>query len=827
MKKILILALLVLATVFVLVSCDIPFLSEKETTATTLNETTSEPDVTTPEPDVTTPDPEETTPEMPDEPITPSAGFAYKVNDDGETCTITGIGTCTDTDIYIGDCIDGYKVIAIGEFAFYNCSALTSITINDNVTSIGYGAFAGCSSLTSITINDNVTSIGYGAFAGCSSLTSITVANENPVYYSEGNCIITRNEKVLIQGCNNSIIPQDVTSIGDYAFFSCSVLTSITIPNSVTSIGDYAFNSCSALTSVTLPDSVTSIGKWAFVACTALTSIVVDNDNTAYQSIDGNLYSKNGKTLIAYAIGKTDTSFTIPDIVTSIDMGAFLGCTSLTSVTIPDGVTTIGNSAFSGCNPALYTEHQSGKYVCDGTNPYAVLIEVINKDVSTYEIHPDTKVIAGSAFQNCSRLTSITLPDGVRGIGNYAFFSCSVLTSVTIPNSVISIGDYAFYLCSSLTSVTIPDSIISIGDSAFSSCSSLTSVTIGDSVTSIGDEVFASCSYLTSVHITDLAAWCNINFSDYESNPLYYAHNLYLDGNLITELVIPDSVTSIGNYAFYHCFSLTSVTIPDSVISIGAGAFAGCPLTSIFADNENTAYQSIDGNLYSKDGKTLIAYAIGKTDTSFTIPDSVINIGDYAFYRDALTSVTIGDSVTSIGDYAFSSCLSLTSVTLPDSITNIGDYAFFRCSALMSVTIGDSVTSIGDYAFSWCSALMSVTIPDSVTAIGGWAFSGCLALTSVTIGDNVASIDDYTFYLCPALTSVTIGDSVISIGYGVFFNCDALASVTFANPNGWWYADSADVTSGTDISAASLANASIAAQYLKSTYLWYYWYCTE
>ena len=184
--------------------------------------------------------------------------------------------------------------------------------------------------------------------------------------------------------------------------------------------------------------------------------------------------------------------------------------------------------------------------------------------------------IGTSAFYECEDLTFITIPNSVTTIGNYAFYDCDALGSVTIPNSVTSIGKGAFYYCDALTSVTIPNSVTSIGDDAFYECKALTSITIGNSVTSIGDQAFSNCSSLTTVHITDISAWCGIEFFDYTANPLYYAKNLYLNGELITDLVIPESATSIGNYAFFNCDALTSVTIPNSVTSIGYYAFYYC-----------------------------------------------------------------------------------------------------------------------------------------------------------------------------------------------------------------------------------------------------------
>ena len=360
-------------------------------------------------------------------------------------------------------------------------------------------------------------------------------------------------------------------------------------------------------------------------------------------------------------------------------------------------------------------------------------------------------------YNSRSAIKSVVIEDGVTSIGNYAFHNCSALTSITIPDSVTSIGQYAFDSCRALTSVTIPDSVTSIGDYAFYECARLASVTIPNGVTSIGNSVFAYCEALTSITIPD-------SVTSIGNSAFYYCPSL-------TSITIPNSVTSIGYSAFSCCRALTSVTIPASVTSLGNCVFGYCnALTAIYVDENNAAYSSDSlGVLFSKN-KTELVQVPGGYQGHYSVPDSVISIGDSAFYNCyALTSVTIPDSVTSIGNSAFKECYRLTNVTIPDSVTSIGNSAFAYCEALTSVTISDSVTSIGEAVFKSCSALASITIPDSVTSIGDSAFYSCHALTNVTIGNSVTSIGTNAFVYCFALTSVIIPDSVSSIDTGAFY----------------------------------------------------------
>ena len=440
------------------------------------------------------------------------------------------------------------SVTSIGEYAFYDCTGLTSITIPNSVTSIGPGSFSGCTSLTSITIPDGVTSIGDWAFLGCTSLTSITLPNS---VTSIGNSVFNG-----CTGLTSITISDGVTSIGNYAFSNCSNLTSITIPDSVTSIGNYAFSNCSSLTSITIPDGVTSIGDGVFSSCSSMKSF-----KGRYASPDGYFLINLGS-IIAVAYASIEGSITIPDSVTSIGNSAFAGCTSLTSITIPDGVTSIGDSAFYGCTGLTsITILGSVTSIGESTFQYCTSLTSIT-------IPDGVTSIGGFAFAFCFGLTSITIPDGVTSIGDWAFSNCSSLTSITIPDGATSIGRYAFGHCSSLTSIIIPDSMTSIGDYAFFECTSLTSIIIPDSMTTIGRYVFGKCTSLTSVIIPN-------SVTSIESTAFCVCTSL-------TSISIPNSVTSIGSAAFRDCTGLTSITIPDSVTSIGSSAFRDCTgLTSI------------------------------------------------------------------------------------------------------------------------------------------------------------------------------------------------------------------------------------------------------
>ena len=373
-----------------------------------------------------------------------------------------------------------------------------------------------------------VTWIGYQAFMNCNRLTSIT-------------------------------IPNSITGIASEAFRDCSSLTNITIPDSVISIGELAFYVCESLTNITIPDSVISIGYNAFYYCRSLTSINVSNNSKNYSSIDGVLFNKDKTQIISYSAGKKETSYIIPDSVTSIADYAFDNCTRLTSITIPEGVTIIGRSA----------------------------------------------------FDNCIRLTSIAIPNGVTSIAYGAFNECRSLTNITIPDSVTYIGAIAFYGCSSLTSITIPDSVTSVDKYAFVDCIGLTGINVSDNnknYSSIDGVLFNK----DKTEIIKYPAKKEGPNYDIPNSVTNIGTSAFYKCSSLTSITIPSGVTSIGNYTFFCCSSLKSITIPEKVTSIAYDAFKDCSsLSKVLClgnapklGSESFDRCSSDLKIYAKNGLT-------------------------------------------------------------------------------------------------------------------------------------------------------------------------------------------------------------------------------
>ena len=530
--------------------------------------------------------------------------YDYSVRDDG-TVVITGYSGSAEK-VDIPEKIDGKSVTSIGDYAFYYCSSLTSVTIPNSVTSIGEYAFGDCANLTNITIPNSVTSICKGAFIDCTSLTSIK-------------------------------IPNSVTRILRDAFRDCTNLTSVTLPESLTYIGS-AFEGCTSLTSITIPNSVTYVDAYAFAGCTSLTEIKVAVENPNYVSVNGVLYNKSRTVLICYPAGKKDKNYKILDSVTAINRYAFYGCTSLASIMIPDSVTEICESAFSGCTSLTSIT------IPDSVMSIARFTFYYCANLKSIKIPNSVTNIGESAFGGCTSLTSITIPNSVTDIDTNTFSGCTSLTSITIPNSVTEIGWWAFYGCTSLTSITIPNSVTNIGESAFRGCTSLTSITIPGSVASIGEEAFG------------------YYYDEYDDS----------DKKIDNFKIYCYSGTAGEQYAKDNGFDYELITVekPANV--------TGFKVKSIFSTNvtlqwnKNTSASGYEIEQY-KSGKWVnVAKITSNATTSYTVKGLAAGTAGYKFrmravmdgaYSDYTSELTVNTNPYGVGGFKCSS-KSSTSVTL-------------------------------------------------------------------------------------------------------------------------------------------------------------------
>ena len=362
----------------------------------------------------------------------------------------------------------------------------------------------------------------------------------------------------------------------------------------------------------------------------------------------------------------------------------------------------------------------------------------------------------------------------------------SIEGDITLPETlgeahypVTKIGEYAFLFCKLLTSVVIPNGIAVIDYGAFNNCTSLTSITIPKSITNIGPSAFNSCKSLKSVYITDIAAWCNIVFNGNTSNPLYRAENFYINNELVTDLVIPEGVTTIKKNVFYNCNAFTSITIPKSIESIGKNAFYGCSSLEKLNITDLATWCNIDfENEYSNPMSCGVElYSNDRLITDLIIPSGVTTIKKYAFLNGKFNSAVISEGVKDIGDYAFQSCQKMRSVTIPKSLTKIGQDAFYFCDTLFRVFITDVA--------SWCNVTFYNLYSNPLINDGELYLNGEI-IRNLVIPDGVTKIGRYTFYYCNAIKSVTIPDSLTKIDYRAFYGCTSLEKVNITDLKAWY-----------------------------------------
>lgn len=744
-------------------------------------------------------------------------------------------------------------ITSISSFAFTECPALTSVSLPGSLTSLGASAFAYCTALEEITLPSSLTDINNDAFKGCSKLLTVhapsladwlelTFTNE----YSNPMC---NGGRLLLGGTpvTSVVLPNTLTVVPAYCFQNCATLTSVSYPSGLTGVGAYAFTGCTGLTSIDLPDTITSYGLCAYKGCTGVKNLTVSaamlNSGVGF----GSFYPTTVESVI------------IADGVTTIPANAFKNCDGIVNITIPGSVTRIESYAFTGCyalsnvyagtvaqwlgieftdnasNPGYYgaTLYLAGKPVGDLVVPNGItkinsLAFINNKTLTSISLPASLHSIGENAFLNCTRLVSVTVRGkcttaGTLGFG--AFNGCTLLESVQLPNSITTIDNVAFSDCSSLTNITFPEKLSVINDYVFSDCASLSEVTLPKSVTSVGAGAFEYCDQLTSFTFTNSATTLGYHvFSDcpaltaitLPSQPVDGTNTMltYLGDVLdqLTHITVVDGVTTIASNTFQSCTALTCLSLPNSLTSVATNAINACP-----ALTELTVPGCMIAGRDSASGVTLSDYT--NVDLlRIRIADGVTRLGSNALtgFFDGSSgnsySLELPDTLTTIGNYALGSCCYLLGVELPASVTQIGDGAFTGCSRLViigipslndwleitftdasanplsltgaglqidgeyvyDIVIPNGTTAIKPYAFYGYSRMTSLQVPEGVASIGESAFSGCNKLKSISLPESLTTIGAYAFNWCSGNSRVFISENVTAIGDGAFANSGKL-----------------------------------------------------
>ena len=727
--------------------------------------------------------------------------FTYTLIDEYSKVQILSyIGS--DTDVVIPDRIDNKKVTSIadsafreksitsvvfgqyvesiGNYAFFSCRSLSKLDFSkSSVKTIGDYAFTVCKSLESIEFPDSLESIGYGAFSAYTDgyYGSYVASSLKSVKFGGGLKSIESYAFYENRALNTVKFTGDaLTSIGYRSFYNTDI-TELDLSGANASIGTYAFYSCNSLRTVKL-SGVNTIESGAFYGCDELVNLEMSDTLT---TIEGSAFCSctSLKTVI------------FSDSVTTIADGSFTDCTGLESVTIGKGCTSVTASAFTrNVNLVKFdvSEDNENYASVDGVlyNKEKTAVICYPKSLSGECVIPDTVTsIEKAAFENCNKLTKITIGSGVETVNPYAFNQCNLLATVVFKDSDTAnkkICERAFYYCGSLTEVDFGNAVTSIGDYAFTICSKIKSLEFPDSLTSIGQFAFSPYTDRTGGTYKE----SNLESVKFGTGLKTIGNYAFYDDRKISKLEFTgDNLTSIGSYAFYDNLALEELNLSGDNVSIGDNAFNNC----------------------------------NKLKT-VNLKSGIKSIGSYAF-RDCtvLDDIKLCSELETIGAYAFYNCGNLQSIEIPDNVTKIDNNTFENCSSLKSVSIGKSCTTISATAFNNATKLEKITvsadnekyssvdgallnkektsiilypksksgefvIPDTVTSIADRAFSSCPNLTKITIGANVESVGAYAFSSCSALTDVVFKDSTIKkkvIGLYAFYNCQALSNVDFGN----------------------------------------------
>lgn len=635
-------------------------------------------------------------------------------------------------------------VTSIGASAFYGCNLLTLISVPSGLTSIAANTFQACTKVSKIIIPSSVTTIGDYAFESCTGLTDTTVISSavtsigvssfrncnlgvkvdpaNANYSSSKGVLFNKTYATLIQAPINvagiDTIASSVTAIGTYAFYKCASITGIILPNSLATIGTFAFSGCSKIANtLNIPASVTSIGKYAFQGCSKLTTVVSPTIRICAGSFDA-----------------AATKFTLTGSIDARDFKFIRDSTSMTTLDLGSAtiVAYTGTGGTNNCDYGLSTHSTLVSAVFAANTIPQFAFSYANTLSSNFTTYPSAYPIL--TVTGKTSLKSIVFPAAITTIDKYAFSSCTGLIGVlNIPSPIKTLGTGAFIDCAGITNFTLPSTLTAIGDNAFERCIGLNqALSFPAALLTIGNSTYSACTNIPGI------------------------------------IDLPESVTTVGIYAFQGCRKITSITFPTTLKAIPAGVCSNCDLLS---------------NINFREGSISVgakAFEYCSKVTSAALPSTLTNLGFAAFYECiGLTDVSLPMTLAKIDHATFYLCNALKNITLPTALTAIGDSAFFYCTSLPAVVMPATLKSIGLYSFSCCTKLTNITIPDLVPAtLPNYAFMGCNNLNSVILPASLTSIGTYTFQNCSSLKTIVLPNTLTKISDLAFGNCISLGAVT-------------------------------------------------